>query len=91
LSGIINKRLNLLFFRVLHFILLIQIGAGGPVSYKNPDGSWTAIGVMAECERKLYPIAHIRIKYYLDWIQSVKSGTATCIAPPYITLPPVKK
>ena len=59
------------------------------MSYQNPDGSWTAIGVMSDCERKGNPVAHTRIKYYLDWIQSMKQNdSTTCMAPTYIWLPP---
>ena len=39
-----------------------QIDPGGPVSYQNPDGSWTAIGVMSQCERKGNPVAQTRTK-----------------------------
>ena len=65
-----------------------QIDPGGPVSYQNPDGSWTAIGVMSQCERKGNPVAQTRIKYHLDWFQSMKQNDSTCIAPSYITPPP---
>ena len=62
------------------------------MNYQNPDGSWTAIGVMSQCERKGNPVAQTRIKYYLDWIQSMKQNdSATCIAPTYITPSPEVK
>lgn len=47
---------------------------GGPMNLKNPDGSWTTIGIVsygnASCEIGT-PTLFTRIKSHITWIQSV--------------------
>ena len=63
----------------------LQDEPGGPVNYKNPDGTWTVIGIVSydqfnSCQNgPSTPRAFTRVSFYLDWILPfINDGNVTC-------------
>ena len=66
-------------------IYSIQGDPGGPVNYKNPDGTWSIVGIVALLSIKdiigckfippLTPRPFTRVSSYVDWINCMMSDS----------------